>query len=100
MAETLTGMELLLRNYLEGSIEPLENSSCRAVHAIVAGDGDAGMQELARIADDYAVRAAELSAYLAMRGVNGCGDSGHNKAVLYAYRRRTQIRKVLGFTVP
>ena len=60
----------------------------------------ADMNELASYATQLAIIAAELAAYLSMRGGSGCGDAGDEAAWKQVAKEHRKIRKVLGYSYP
>ena len=43
---------------------------------------------------------AEISEYLGQRGGYGCGDHGHEDAMLVVAKHKKKIRKALGYSYP
>lgn len=66
------------------------------------GDAIQGLSagNLCRVEDELdrrSVRFAQMAAYVAARGANGCGDSGHEYAMKEMQKRREKVRKALGY---
>ena len=58
------------------------------------------LSTLSDIASSLSARAAQLSAYIDMRGGYGTGDHGHDDAMKEVAKTRKRIRKALGYSYP
>jgi hypothetical protein len=57
-------------------------------------------QEVASLATSVAILCAQADEYANFRGVAGCGDHGHDKAIKEANKKAKKIRKAIGFSYP
>lgn len=62
--------------------------------------GDKDLQDSSDALSSIGVLAGCLSVYLGYRGAYGCGDSGHEKALVKAMAKRKAFRKAHGYSYP
>jgi hypothetical protein len=80
------------------------------LHLLTLGRGDIArfcddvapseLQNMEREASSAAQNAAWISAYIGMRGANGYGDSGHERASAEANKQLKTVRKAMGYSYP
>lgn len=64
------------------------------------GKSESDLHKIEMFAEMMAVICSEISTYVGMRGGDGCGDHGHEKAIEKARKTRKKVRKALGYTYP